>query len=92
MVRAPDEKQADEALAHAEEQLTTITTRHEKPEATHTLQLRSLEIAQQRHPEANLAFIIRHGRRLSAGNRQSPDQPDTQGDGRSMINLEFDLL
>jgi len=57
VVRTPDEKQADEALAHAEEQLTTITARHKTPEDTRTLPLRSLEVAQQSHPEANLAFI-----------------------------------
>src|SRR2546423_1159494 len=32
VVRALDEKHADEALARAEEQLTTITARHETPE------------------------------------------------------------
>src|SRR5579884_486046 len=47
VVRAPDEMQADEALTRAEEQLITITARHETPEATQTLPLRSLEVAQQ---------------------------------------------
>jgi FdrA protein len=57
VVRAPDEQHATEALAYAEERLTTMTARDETPADTPALPLRSLEIAQRRHPEVNLAFI-----------------------------------
>jgi FdrA protein len=57
VVRAIDEQRADEALLHAEERLTATTARHEMSEDTASLPLRSLEIAQQRDKDANLAFI-----------------------------------